>query len=627
MPTTSIALSICTCDRPEGLRRTLDAVARLDFDGTLRVVVVDNHAGLAGLAVCAAMAPSYRFPLVSLHEPTPGIAAARNAALREALCGEAEFVATLDDDGRPDRSWLALLLATQARTGADFVCGAIEPEFEGRPPAWARTSGLFSYRPRPTTANALVRARVLHTHGYAWFDERFGLSGGEDAHFFGALADAGRSYASCAAAVVYEHVPRSRVGAGYILRRALRNGSVNIRIERQRPHRRGAAARLAGALAKVGHGGHHLVRSAVQPWRFFRALDDLAEGAGMVLGEFGYVHPFYAGLHPGARARRGSMPIAAPAIRTGRALLRVRCFDDWGDFDDALAHLTPGGRGVWEDVAFVRADAPRPDWIGVFNCPRGDRVRVQASPNRVFFAIGEPPTDVFREMHAGQGEGTFVLTPDEAMVHRSEHPRCYVLSASMTRTWTVRRTLDALRRQRVTAKPGRLSWITSDLNQMRGHRYRLDFLARLRPRVEFDLYGRGFRPIADKWDALAPYRYSIAFENTRAGYYFTEKLMDCFVAETMPLYYGSPLIARFFPEEAMVIIDPDDPDVFAKIEDAVRSDLWLKRKDAILEAKRRVLEDYNIFARLARFVREHDAVSGSARRFTFRPVPIDYREP
>ena len=32
--------------------------------------------------------------------------------------------------------------------------------------------------------------------------------------------------------------------------------------------------------------------------------------------------------------------------------------------------------------------------------------------------------------------------------------------------------------------------------------------------MPFDLFGRGFHPIADKWDGIAPYRYSIAFENS-----------------------------------------------------------------------------------------------------------------
>lgn len=78
--------------------------------------------------------------------------------------------------------------------------------------------------------------------------------------------------------------------------------------------------------------------------------------------------------------------------------------------------------------------------------------------------------------------------------------------------------------------------------------------------------------------------------------------MDCFVAETMPIYYGSKAITQFFPAESLVVLDPEDPDVFANIREVIQSDLYVRRKDAILEAKRLVLEKYNVFALVANFL-------------------------
>ena len=285
--------------------------------------------------------------------------------------------------------------------------------------------------------------------------------------------------------------------------------------------------------------------------------------------------------------------------------LVVRCYDNWGDFDEGLRYLTPGGTGIWDGVSFVRDDTVRPDWIGIFNLPRPTPLEVHHSPNRLFFAIGEPPTPFHRRLHLGQGRNTFVLTPDQRFGRRFfwPAPRRHVLGPVMLRTWSVKRGIDELRRLRVPDKPLRLSWVTSNLSVISGHRYRLAYLERLRAAVDFDLYGRGFFPIDDKWDALAPYRYSIAFENTSAPYYFTEKLMDCFVAETMPIYYGSKAITQFFPAESLVVLDPEDPDVFANIREVIQSDLYVRRKDAILEAKRLVLEKYNVFALVANFLR------------------------
>jgi hypothetical protein len=122
--------------------------------------------------------------------------------------------------------------------------------------------------------------------------------------------------------------------------------------------------------------------------------------------------------------------------------------------------------------------------------------------------------------------------------------------------------------------------------------------------VPFDLYGRGFNPIDDKWDGIAPYRYSIAFENARTANYFSEKLMDCFVCLTLPLYYGSPEIQKYFPARSFVTIEPGDPHVAEKIRDVIASELWKERQDALQEAKWLVLYKYNMFSQVSRLMLE-----------------------
>jgi hypothetical protein len=315
-----------------------------------------------------------------------------------------------------------------------------------------------------------------------------------------------------------------------------------------------------------------------------------------------------------------------PVVRSlgGRpARILARCLDNWRDFDDALAYLTPGGQGIWNDVAFVRETIQPADWHVVFNHPGRKSVKLRTSPNRVLFAVGEPPVIEYRNFHLGQGENTVVLTQDPDMATVGQATRRYILTPSLTRTWSVKKTYDDLHRNQVKDKIRRLSWVTSNLASLEGHRYRLNFLERLRKNTQFDLFGRGFNPIADKWDGLAPYRYSIAFENTRAPLYFTEKLMDCFVAETMPIYFGCPEIAEYFPAESMIILDPEDPDAVAKINDAIQSDLWLRRRDAIMESKRLTLDKYNLFARLADFMETCQEPPLPARTVELRRIRPD----
>lgn len=304
----------------------------------------------------------------------------------------------------------------------------------------------------------------------------------------------------------------------------------------------------------------------------------------------------------------------------------ARCHDNWYDFEDAIRYLTPGGLGIVQGVEFTRGDARVPDWQVVFNHPGSSAVRFEAPPERVLFAIGEPPTMPFRHLQLGQGRGTTVMTSDEKLAASRNSARRFVLTPCMTRTWSMKRPYDELKRTVVAEKPGRLSWVTSNLAMVAGHHKRLKFLETLRGQVDFDLYGRGFRPIPDKWQALAPYRYSIAFENSRERFYFTEKIMDCFVAETMPIYFGCPNILDFFPAESLVVIDPDAPDVFERIEEVVNSDLHLRNRDAIMEAKRLVLDEYNLFARLARFIRSAPPATSGPVPMVVHPIHLDFSD-
>lgn len=317
-------------------------------------------------------------------------------------------------------------------------------------------------------------------------------------------------------------------------------------------------------------------------------------------------------------------PFNHDEVASRPAPIVAQCFDSWGDLDDAITFLTPGGKGIWGNVAFVRTTSFQPDWYVFFNSPGGQSVSLNASPNRIIFAIGEPPTDVHRPLHEGQGEKTIVLTSDKSLVKRNQPSRHYLAAPALTRAWSVKKTYDFLKTSHVEDKPKSLSWVTSNLDIIPDHRDRLNFLSRIKNELDFDLFGRGFNPIDDKWSGLAPYKYSIAFENTKSDLYFTEKLMDCFVAETMPIYHGSPKIDQYFPAESMVVIDPADPQVVDTIKAVIESDRWKTNRPALLEAKHLVLEKYNTFAYLAEFMENNKDPAAELQAIRIDPVHIDF---
>lgn len=63
--------------------------------------------------------------------------------------------------------------------------------------------------------------------------------------------------------------------------------------------------------------------------------------------------------------------------------------------------------------------------------------------------------------------------------------------------------------------------------------------------VDLDFYGY-MNHVKNKSEALKDYRFSIVVENCSMDYYFTEKIIDCFMTGTVPIYWGCPSIGDFF---------------------------------------------------------------------------------
>ena len=76
--------------------------------------------------------------------------------------------------------------------------------------------------------------------------------------------------------------------------------------------------------------------------------------------------------------------------------------------------------------------------------------------------------------------------------------------------------------------------------------------------LNVDLMGRGYLPFDDKEDGLAPYRYSVIIENIQEESYFTEKLVDCLLCKTIPIYWGAPNIGEYFDVDGMIICNNAD---------------------------------------------------------------------
>ena len=148
-----------------------------------------------------------------------------------------------------------------------------------------------------------------------------------------------------------------------------------------------------------------------------------------------------------------------------------------------------------------------------------------------------------------------------------------------------------------------ISVITSNKAFTRGHLDRIKFVEQLKARFgdRIDVFGRGFRPFDDKWDVLRPYKYHVAIENSSEPYYWTEKIADCYLTGTFPIYHGCTNLSDYFRREAFEPIDIRRPEAAIHTIEAVIDSGRYEASAAVLgEMKSRVLGEYNMFEYAAR---------------------------
>jgi hypothetical protein len=107
--------------------------------------------------------------------------------------------------------------------------------------------------------------------------------------------------------------------------------------------------------------------------------------------------------------------------------------------------------------------------------------------------------------------------------------------------------------RQIYPKTKQFSIIASSKSQLPGHQLRHEVIKASGSNI--DVYGNGYKTIPYKLEGLKDYRYHFAIENTRAGYWFTEKLIDCLMTGTMPIYWGCSPVSLFFNPDGFILFD------------------------------------------------------------------------
>ena len=112
-----------------------------------------------------------------------------------------------------------------------------------------------------------------------------------------------------------------------------------------------------------------------------------------------------------------------------------------------------------------------------------------------------------------------------------------------------------------------VSMIYSDKKWLFGHKLRHIIAKDLIPKMGYDkidFFGRGTdKPLDLKSEGTNDYMFQIAIENAKRDNYVADKIYDCFVCGTIPIYWGAPNVGDFFDEKG--ILSFNTPDELEKI--------------------------------------------------------------
>lgn len=305
-----VVVAVLTYRRSDNLRAVLPHLLRQagQVVPPASVLVVDNDTVPSASALVAALTEDGRTAQYR-HEPQPGIAAARNTALDEAVQAGARAVVFIDDDEIPEPGWLATLVEYWQACGADAVAGPVLARYPPDIGPWLRDGGLFD-RPRRATGtklhgaatnNLLLDLEALHRLELR-FNPDFGITGGSDTMLTHAMVRAGADLRWCDEAQVSEEVSAGRSSRRWVLRRAFRTGNVWGRVAI-------TLARQEGSLARVANRGELLARAVKRVAEGLlranagvlsrnvgtraRGAADVAAGLGLATSVFGYVYTEY----------------------------------------------------------------------------------------------------------------------------------------------------------------------------------------------------------------------------------------------------------------------------------------------------------------------------------------------
>lgn len=197
----------------------------------------------------------------------------------------------------------------------------------------------------------------------------------------------------------------------------------------------------------------------------------------------------------------------------------------------------------------------------------------------------------------------------------------------------INKTYDELKLMEYPKKTKNISCIVSAkiLAQYKNQGYikRINFIKQYSNKYNIDIYGRGWNKNilgenykgelggvgaglnsiknTNKSTGILNYHYSIALENfpEEIGI-LSEKITDCILCWTIPLYWGSGTYSQILPEKSYHLIDIEDNNVFKNIQNIISQKPTNKEIEAIKEARDIILDKLNVWEQIYQIINNYD---------------------
>lgn len=159
----------------------------------------------------------------------------------------------------------------------------------------------------------------------------------------------------------------------------------------------------------------------------------------------------------------------------------------------------------------------------------------------------------------------YIFTSDKEILTKYHNAKFWPASGLWygTDTWG-----GVLHAERYQMKRKNISILSTYKRRCKLHQFRYELAHYYKNKSYVDTYGTfDGGAYIDLCEALDDYRYSIVIENEQSPYYFTEKILNCFAAMTIPIYVGATEIDKFFNIDGIIEVKEAN---IASIENAVK---------------------------------------------------------